>query len=304
MRFSPSNSPRMRSVSYLAFKHRFTPAHSFEGFLSADKTGTVTMAAGGPRLSLVAQFDDFRRRHVASTDTATEELILEFVRNQEACRKQWHAAVLENADLKKQIASLTETNVELERKLAHTKEVLRKELLRRERCEEKTRQKQRQLEQVRDLFANSEICDETAEKLSVIMPTTHNASQVHPVRMSTIDSVGSVLSPSGDDLDVSEDSVGCFGTPGSQGKRRHDFFDGISPLGKKSKINDEGDQPRANVVHGTVTMTDGQDQVATTRVVAQPLTPSVPRVPTPPPPPPSTPASSTPTMTPKYSSGR
>ncbi|KAL1444223.1 hypothetical protein MTO96_045613 [Rhipicephalus appendiculatus] len=182
-------------------------------------------------------------------------------------------------------------------------EVLRKELLRRERCEEEARQKQRQLEQVRDLFANSEICDETAEKFSVIMPATHNASQVHPVRMSIIDSVGSVLSPSGDDLDVSEDSVGCFGTPGSQGKRRHEFFDGISPLGKKSKINDEGDQPRANVVNGTVTMTDGQDQVATTRVVAQPLTPSVPRVPTPPPPPPSTPVSSTPTMTPKYSSG-
>ncbi|KAL1473478.1 hypothetical protein MTO96_022065 [Rhipicephalus appendiculatus] len=79
------------------------------------------MAAGGSRLSLVAQFDDFRRRHIASTDTATEELILEFVRNQEACRKQWHATVLENAELKKQIASLTGTNVELERKLAHTK---------------------------------------------------------------------------------------------------------------------------------------------------------------------------------------
>ncbi|XP_037522390.2 rac GTPase-activating protein 1 [Rhipicephalus sanguineus] len=236
-------------------------------------------------------------------DTATEELILEFVRNQEACRKKWHATVLENAELKKQIASLTETNVELERKLAHTKEVLRKELQRRERCEEETQQKQRQLEQVRDILVNNKICDETAEKLSVIMPI-RTGSQDHPVRMSIIESVGSVLSPSGDDLDVSEDSAGGIDTPGPQGKRRHNFFDGLSPLGKKSKINDDGDQLRANVVHTTVNTTDGQDPVATARVVTQLPTPSVPDVPTPPPPPPSqTPASSTPTMTPKYSSG-
>ncbi|KAH7942713.1 hypothetical protein HPB52_000204 [Rhipicephalus sanguineus] len=194
------------------------------------------MSPANSRLSLVAQFDDFCRRHSVFTDTAAEELILEFVRNQEACRKQWHAAVLENAELKKQIASLTETNVELERKLAHTKEILRKELLRRERCEEEARHKSRQLEQVRDLLAkNGEICDETAEKLSAIMPT-RNGSPDHPVRMSIIDeSVGSVLSPSRDDLDASEDSAGCFDTPGSQGKRRHNFFDGLSPLGKKSK---------------------------------------------------------------------
>ncbi|XP_049273412.1 LOW QUALITY PROTEIN: rac GTPase-activating protein 1-like [Rhipicephalus sanguineus] len=262
------------------------------------------MSPANSRLSLVAQFDDFCRRHSVFTDTAAEELILEFVRNQEACRKQWHAAVLENAELKKQIASLTETNVELERKLAHTKEILRKELLRRERCEEEARHKSRQLEQVRDLLAkNGEICDETAEKLSAIMPT-RNGSPDHPVRMSIIDeSVGSVLSPSRDDLDASEDSAGCFDTPGSQGKRRHNFFDGLSPLGKKSKINDEGGQPRVSEVHTTVTITDGQDLVATTRVVAQPPTPSVPAMPTPPPPPPPTPASSTPTMTPKYSSG-
>ncbi|KAH7943700.1 hypothetical protein HPB52_010022 [Rhipicephalus sanguineus] len=194
----------------------------------------MTMSADGSLLSLVARFDDFSRRHSMFADTATEELILEFVRNQEACRKKWHATVLENAELKKQIASLTETNVELERKLAHTKEVLRKELQRRERCEEETQQKQRQLEQVRDILVNNKICDETAEKLSVIMPI-RTGSQDHPVRMSIIESVGSVLSPSGDDLDVSEDSAGGIDTPGPQGKRRHNFFDGLSPLGKKSK---------------------------------------------------------------------
>ncbi|KAL1445501.1 hypothetical protein MTO96_044994, partial [Rhipicephalus appendiculatus] len=265
-----------------SFNCRYTPTHSFEGFLSAGNRGAMTMSPGGSRLSLVAQFDDFCRRNTVFADTAAEELILEFVRNQEACRKQWHATVLENAELKKQIASLTETNTELERKLAHTKEVLRKELLRRERCEEEAQQKKRQLEQVRNLLTNNtEICDETAEKLSVIMPTP-NGPQDHPGRMSIVDeSVGSVLSPSRDDLDISEDSPPCFDPPGSQGKRRYNFFDGLSPLGKKSKINSEGDQHRANVVHTTVTITDGQNLVATTRVVAQPPTPSAPDVPDP-----------------------
>lgn len=263
------------------------------------------MSPGGSQLSLVAQFDDLCRRHAAYTDTATEELMLEFVRNQEACRRQWHAAIVENAELKKQIASLTEMNVELERNLAHTKEVLRKELLRRERCEEETLQKQRQLDQVRSLLANNtEIRDETAEKLSILMPAD-NGPQDRAARLSIIDeSVGSVLSPSGDDLDVTDESAEFFNMPNSQGKRRHCFFEGISPVEKKSKVNDERDRSFTNMVHTTVTVADGKDLVATTRVVAQPLTPAAP-----PPPPPPTPASSTPTMTPsplttpKYSSG-
>nr|XP_037286735.1 rac GTPase-activating protein 1-like [Rhipicephalus microplus] len=259
------------------------------------------MAASGSRLALVAQFDDFSRRHSMLMDTAAEELILEFVRNQEACRKQWHAAVLENAELKKQVASLTQTNVELQRKLAHTEEVLCKELLRRERCEEEIRQKQSQFEQVRDLLANNEICEETAQKLSIIMPAD-DGSQVHTVRMSIIDSVGSVISPSEDDLYASEDSASCFGTPGFQVKRRHDFFDDLSPFGKRSKTNDEGDQTRANGLHTTATITDDQDLEATAQAVARPPTPFAPNVPAPPPLPP-TPASSTPRMTPKYSSG-
>lgn len=262
------------------------------------------MSPGGSQLSLVAQFDDLCRRHAAYTDTATEELMLEFVRNQEACRRQWHAAIVENAELKKQIASLTEMNVELERNLAHTKEVLRKELLRRERCEEETLQKQRQLDQVRSLLANNtEIRDETAEKLSILMPAD-NGPQDRAARLSIIDeSVGSVLSPSGDDLDVTDESAEFFNRPNSQGKRRHCFFEGISPVEKKSKVNDERDRSFTSMVHTTVTVADGKDLVATTRVVAQPLTPAAP------PPPPPTPASSTPTMTPsplttpKYSSG-
>ncbi|KAH6943690.1 hypothetical protein HPB50_025612 [Hyalomma asiaticum] len=196
------------------------------------------VSPGGSQLSLVAQFDDFCRRHAVFADTA-----------------------------------------------------------------------QRQLDQVRNLLAtNSEICNETAEKLSVLMPT-HNVSRDKTSRISVVDeSVGSVLSPSGDNLDVSEDSAMDFYTPGSQGKRRYGFFDGISPVEKKSKISDEDDQTHANVVHTTtVTITDGKDLVATTRVVAQPATPAIPA-----PPPPPTPASSTPTTalessatttTPKYSSG-
>ncbi|XP_075558530.1 rac GTPase-activating protein 1-like isoform X2 [Dermacentor variabilis] len=264
------------------------------------------VSPGDSQLSLVAQFDDLCRRHTAYTDTATEELMLEFVRNQEVCRRQWHAAIVENAELKKQVALLTETNIELERNLAHTKEVLRKELLRRERCEEESQQKQRQLDQVRDLLANNaEICDETAEKLSIIMPAD-NGLQDPTARLSIIDeSVGSVLSPSGDDLDVTDDSAD-FSMRRSQGKRRHCFFEGISPVEKKSKANDELDRSCTNMVHTTVTITDGKELVATSRVVTQPLPPTAP---TPPPPPPPTPASSTPTMaltpttTPKYSSG-
>ncbi|KAH9375927.1 hypothetical protein HPB48_012567 [Haemaphysalis longicornis] len=77
------------------------------------------MEATPPKLSLVAQFDCLCRK--LRDDTQGEELFLDFVPNQEACRQHWHAAELEKAELRRQVAALQEANTELSRNLAHIK---------------------------------------------------------------------------------------------------------------------------------------------------------------------------------------
>lgn len=265
------------------------------------------MAPTVSKLSLVAQFDDFCRR-VTATDTATEERFLEFVRNQEECRKRWNATAIENAELKKVVASQNASIMELERKLTNTKQVLQKELRRREKCEEERDAKQRQLELIREFIMNdTELRDETIEKLPFLRPTAED-KQDYTDRLGTIDeSVGSALSPSGDDLDISDEgSRRRSSRLGGRGKRRSSterIVEGGSPVKKKSKGHDENDPTCANVIATTtVTLRDGKDLVATSRVFTQPLTPA----PSAPPPPPPTPSSETTpaiVVTPKFTSG-
>ncbi|XP_037559458.1 rac GTPase-activating protein 1-like [Dermacentor silvarum] len=265
------------------------------------------MAPTVSKLSLVAQFDDFCRR-VTATDTATEERFLEFVRNQEECRKRWNATAIENAELKKVVASQNASIMELERKLTNTKQVLQKELRRREKCEEERDAKQRQLELIREFIMNdTELRDETIEKLPFLRPTAED-KQDYTDRLGTIDeSVGSALSPSGDDLDISDEgSRRRSSRLGGRGKRRSSaerILEGGSPVKKKSKGHDENDPTCANVIATTtVTLRDGKDLVATSRVFTQPLTPA----PSAPPPPPPTPSSETTpaiVVTPKFTSG-
>uniref|UniRef100_A0A224YXL9 GTPase-activating protein n=1 Tax=Rhipicephalus zambeziensis TaxID=60191 RepID=A0A224YXL9_9ACAR len=261
------------------------------------------MAPAVSKLSLVAQFDDFCRR-VTTTDTTTEERFLEFVRNQEECRKRWHSATLENLELKKVVASQNATIVELERKLTNTKQILQKEIRRREKCEEEKDSKQRQLELIREFIMNdTELRDETIEKLPFLRPTAED-KQDYSDRLGTIDeSIGSALSPSGDDLDISNDSGPRRSSRlRGRGKRRSSaerILDGGSPIKKKSKEHDENDSACANVIATTtVTLRDGRDLVATSRLFTQPLTPA----PSAPPPPPSETAPIT-VVTPKFTSG-
>lgn len=262
------------------------------------------MAPTASKLSLVAQFDDFCRR-VITTDTTTEERFLEFVRNQEECRKRWHTSVVENVELKKVVASQSATIMELERKLTNTKQILQKEIRRREKCEEEKDSKQRQLELIREFIMNdTELRDETIEKLPFLRPAVED-KQDYSDRLGTIDeSIGSALSPSGDDLDISNDSGPRRSSRlRGRGKRRSSaerILDGGSPIKKKSKGRDENDSACANVIATTtVTLRDGKDLVATSRLFTQPLTPAPSA---PPPPPPSETAPIT-VVTPKFTSG-
>lgn len=268
------------------------------------------MASTTSKLSLVAQFDDFCRRF--TDDTTSEELFLEFVLNQEECRKRWHAVELENAELRKQAAALAEANMELEGKLAYTKDVLEKELLRREKCEQEKLSKQRQLELIREFIMNdTELREETLTFLKQVDDGQHSdVKKLHTIE----ESVGSVLSPS----DISDEDEHRRRSSRSRGKRcssRGHLGELASPHRKKSKGQEDRDRSCASVVATTtVTVTDGKDFVATSRVYAQPHTlPAA--VPTAPPEPPActpvhtplqTPVQTpvqTPGRTPKYGSG-
>lgn len=263
----------------------------------------TAMAPTVSKLSLVAQFDDFCRRVIA-TDTTTEERFLEFVRNQEECRKRWHTAVVENVELKKVVASQNATIMELERKLTNTKHILQKEIHRREKCEEEKDSKQRQLELIREFIMNdTELRDETIEKLPFLRPTAED-KQDYSDRLGTIDeSIGSTLSPSGDDLDIGNESGHRRSSRlAGRGKRRSSaerILEGASPVKKKSKGHDENDPACANVIATTtVTFRDGKDLVATSRFYTQPLAPAPSA---PPPPPPSEAAPKI--VAPKFTSG-
>ncbi|XP_077550675.1 uncharacterized protein LOC144163867 [Haemaphysalis longicornis] len=110
------------------------------------------MDATPPKLSLVAQFDDLCRQ--LRDDAENEDLFLDFVQNQEACRQRWLAAKLENAELKRQIATLQDANTELSSTLAHTKRVLAEEVLSRQNCERELLLKEQQLDQIRAFMMN------------------------------------------------------------------------------------------------------------------------------------------------------
>ncbi|XP_077531869.1 uncharacterized protein LOC144144332 isoform X2 [Haemaphysalis longicornis] len=147
------------------------------------------MEATPSKLSLVAQFDDLCRQ--LRDDTQDEELFLDFVQNQEACRQRWHAAELENAELRRQVAALQKANTELLRKLAHTKDVLEKDVLWREKRERELLSKQYQLEQIRVFMMNG--TDRREETLAFLKEVEDS----HTRKLLTMEeSIGSVLSPS------------------------------------------------------------------------------------------------------------
>ncbi|XP_077517597.1 uncharacterized protein LOC144128232 [Amblyomma americanum] len=231
-----------------------------------------------PKLSLVAQLDDICRRCSAYTDTADEELLLEFVRSQEECRKRWHAAVIENAASKKLITSLTTAKKELEQKYANVREVLQREILRREKCEVEAKILRRQVQLIREFLANApELPNETAEKLSVLVPID-GEKLLEQVNRVIDESVGSELSPSGDSLDDSDDGGCGANSPRlSQGKRRYSSsFKSTSPVTKKPKAQDETQASGASALHTTVMIKNSKELVATSRVVSQSVTPATP----------------------------
>uniref|UniRef100_A0A1E1XNS8 Putative gtpase-activating protein n=1 Tax=Amblyomma sculptum TaxID=1581419 RepID=A0A1E1XNS8_AMBSC len=251
------------------------------------------------KLSLAAQFDDLCRQ-LTQTDTTHEEILLEFVRNQEECRKRWFATENENRELKKHVASLHADHMVLERNLADVREVLQKEVHRREKIEEEKLNKQHQLDLIREFIMNdTELRDETIEKLAFLKPE-NEGKDFNAERLGTInESIGSVLSPSGDSLEISDDGA-CRRSSRSRAKRRCNAVrpgECVSDV-KRTKGFDEIDQACANMITTTVTIKDGKDFVATSRVFTQALTPAPSA-----PPPPSPEADRKPTGTPKLISG-
>lgn len=220
-----------------------------------------------PKLSLVAQFDDLFRQLVGYPES--EEVFLDFVQNQQECCQRWHSTDLENAQLRKQVTVLTESNTELARKLAHTKDVLEKEVLRRETCELEVISKKHQLEQIREFMINS--TDHREDTLTFLKEVEDR----HAKKLQTIEeSIGSVLSPS--DASDEEDSHRS-----SRGKRRSSkihLVEETSPQRKRARYKggqeeDEGRGCATSVVATTtVTVANGKDLVAASQVHAEPHT--------------------------------
>uniref|UniRef100_A0A131XYA5 Putative gtpase-activating protein n=1 Tax=Ixodes ricinus TaxID=34613 RepID=A0A131XYA5_IXORI len=241
------------------------------------------MAPTSSKLSLAAQFDDYCRQSVQKSNIEAE--FLAFVKNQEECRKRWHATELDNARLRTELEALKGAHLELERRLAYTREVLEKEVQRRERSEEEKEAKLKQIELIREFIMNDvELRDETMEKLPFLRPS--NAQQASGLnRLNTIDeSVGSVLSVSRESLDDNDDggvrrSARLRGK-GSSGKGQlEDGGNGRKRRSQGTQEGDEVDPKRANVVATTtVTMTDGNEFVTTSRFFAPPAS-SVPSAP-------------------------
>ncbi|CAN8019876.1 unnamed protein product, partial [Ixodes persulcatus] len=244
------------------------------------------MAPTSSKLSLAAQFDDYCRQSVQKSNIEAE--FLAFVKNQEECRKRWHATELDNARLRTELEALKGAHLELERRLAYTREVLEKEVQRRERSEEEKEAKLKQIELIREFIMNDvELRDETMEKLPFLRPSNAQQASGHN-RLNTIDeSVGSVLSVSRESLD-DNDSGGVRRSArlrgkGSSGKGQ--LEDGGNARKRRSQGTQEGDEvdpKRANVVATTtVTMTDGNEFVTTSRFFAPPAStvPSAPPLP-------------------------
>ncbi|KAG0419850.1 hypothetical protein HPB47_003844 [Ixodes persulcatus] len=156
----------------------------------------------------------------------------------------------------------------------------------------------KQIDLIREFIMNDvELRDETMEKLPFLRPSNaHQASNLN--RLNTIDeSVGSVLSISHESLDDSDHGgEGVRRSTRLRGKcscGRGQLEDGVKARKRRSQGTQGGDEvdlKRANMVATTtVTVTDGQDFVATSRFFTQPTS----LVPNAPPPPCPVPASTT-----------
>ncbi|KAK8757172.1 hypothetical protein V5799_000125 [Amblyomma americanum] len=104
---------------------------------------------GVPRLSLLAQLDDFCRQICVDDDEETLRTFLEFVRNQEVCRQRWEAAERCVTRLAEENRSLALANSELQEKLQYTRAVFEKEVERRRISEARAEALQLKLDQVR-----------------------------------------------------------------------------------------------------------------------------------------------------------
>ncbi|KAH7935201.1 hypothetical protein HPB52_004789 [Rhipicephalus sanguineus] len=118
----------------------FSPRQNFES--------TASRNDNMPKMSVLAQFDDFCRR-VATDDDEVLYAMLDFVRNQEVCRQRWEAAEKCCNRLAEDNESLVLMNSELQAKLRYTRDVLEKEVQRRLKCEAHLRALQAQLDQIR-----------------------------------------------------------------------------------------------------------------------------------------------------------
>ncbi|KAL1426794.1 hypothetical protein MTO96_018019 [Rhipicephalus appendiculatus] len=162
-----------------AMSSRFSPRQNAES--------TASRNDNAPKMSLVAQFDDFCRR-VANDDDEVLYTMLDFVRNQEACRQRWEAAEKCCSRLAEDNESLVLVNSELEAKLRYTRDVLEREVQRRLKCEAHLRALNREHHMVtvlksvlsQDNFAST-VADKSVQ--SVLSPTgTTLSSEAHHSR--------------------------------------------------------------------------------------------------------------------------
>lgn len=159
-------------------------------------------------LSLVAQFDDFCRLCMKDDDITLD--FLNFVKSHEVCRQQWKADK-ERADrLQSENTRLQATIQDLEKEMEYIRHVLDSHVSERERCAREIKAKTRQLQMIKEFIVNN--LDGKAGKaadpsVAHVLEQLNDADHRDGHCDKTDDSVGSVLSPSLDPDDMTEDSV-------------------------------------------------------------------------------------------------
>ncbi|ELU10445.1 hypothetical protein CAPTEDRAFT_161236 [Capitella teleta] len=164
------------------------------------------------RLSLVAEFDDLIRNRGVLT-AGIESEFLQFVINQDACRKKWLECDGSYSDLKDQIRSLVLENKTLQTKLKHARGTIDHEIKKRKRAESDKESLERQILLVRELLTDKNhtvLNDKDREKLAFLstdFQTSNLQQSPHRADLNTIDESVSLLSPSDISYDKTEEDL-------------------------------------------------------------------------------------------------
>ncbi|XP_077511800.1 uncharacterized protein LOC144122128 [Amblyomma americanum] len=211
------------------------------------------------------------------------EMLLEFVRNQKECKEGWHAAEVENSELKTLITTLTKKNLELKQQSANAREALKREQLRREKCEKEVEVQKKQLEVVREfLEKKTKMLNNILQKLPLQEPGQEAKLHRRGNRLEVTRNCGGSMVPSSGGCFPKNKSGHCGANSTSLPEKNNvhgTVFKRPLPVAKKEKgIDKEQAHIKGPVskLQKAEAIKNGKKVLAPSRAVNQPVTPCQP----------------------------